>query len=354
MLDSQQFIPFVAATVGQLEGDDLKKVTKFLQMLSVVSQMTPNEAIDLSYRIDFHHELLAPQPQLFPSGYSISTIQAALKFQPPQQEIPDDEDAPPVIKTNEVKDYAIITFNDTSYDFDISQEAQEFLSAVDHHFVKICQYVDPRLKKHFDEGLKKFNEGFNVEIAEFHEKWCAFEKLYLEKLNEIHGFVFRPVSEIVEIECKLTEAEERGNIAGKQKYEAEFVDKVIVFAKQLWPSLELLDPIEKPLKRHVVALAEGTLHYESALKKDEWLHIAKHCIKEYMELRLLFADAPTKRLSPEFKENELLCQSLQQFYHTIAEGAPVWDFVDCMPAVIQVKSDQWLTKNLVRSALLLI
>merc|ERR1719411_2218648 len=95
----------------------------------------------------------------------------------------------------------------------------------------------------------------------------------------------------------LTQAEERLDIEAQQALENELVRTVERFARMLMPEL----PLEE-FPGDVMPLAEACIFYESKCT-DEWLHLAKYLIKDYLELRNFVHKIPEDRLKPQLKDN---------------------------------------------------
>ena len=108
--------------------------------------------------------------------------------------------------------------------------------------------------------------------------------------------VFQPVDRLVCLEMQITQAEERLDIVGKQRLENDFVRAVEDFCHELFPETQsVMFPDE------VMPLAEACIFYESKCV-DEWLHLAKYLIKDYLELRIYVMKIPEERLKPEHKD----------------------------------------------------
>ena len=99
-----------------------KKVARFLTMLSIASAIT-DSGVDKSYRFQLHHKFLAPEPQLFPFGYSADLVKKAREIL---------EASSPSVTLNEVR---------FTFPKEMKDEAEAFLKDVDGHFTQIASFV---------------------------------------------------------------------------------------------------------------------------------------------------------------------------------------------------------------------
>merc|ERR1740117_1458557 len=154
-----------------------------------------------------------------------------------------------------------------------------FLKAVDSYMTKIASEIEPRLKDDFATGLKRFKTELREDLVDFDAEWSKFEH------------------KLVNLELQLTQAEEKLDIQAKQHLENEFVSQVEDFLHVLFPETR-----GEPFPDDTVPLAEACIFYESKCT-EEWLHLCKHLIKEYLELRIYVMQITENRLSPQHKEN---------------------------------------------------
>jgi len=137
----------------------------------------------------------------------------------------------------------------------------------------------------------------------------------------------------------LTQAEERRDIETKQRLENEFVIAVEEFSNALIPETK-----GEQFPASVIPLAEACIFYESKCT-EEWLHLAKHLINDYMELRIYVMKIPEVRLIPQLKENTQMIRHLKNFHASVIAAREALDFVSRLPNLIHAKTSDWLTKK---------
>lgn len=283
---------------------------------------------DCRYR--YHHKYLAPRPQFFPFGFDLSTVMAArqLKINPS------------------------VSYNGRSYVFpqDLSTDAAKFLVDVDDYITTIATRTENRIRDEFGSqgntsGLKTFKRELAEVLEAFDGTWMQFETRYVMAKHNILNKVFEPVEKIITLELVLTQAEERAEPEQKQRYEHLFVQAVEQFTHLLFPQTQ-----DYPFPENVIPLAEGCIFYETKCK-DEWLHTAKHLIKDYLELRTYVARIPEERLSPQYAENVQLCRLLQAFFDSVCDAREALDYVSRLPQLIHAKTENWMSKSLLEPEL---
>merc|ERR1719450_793854 len=92
----------------------------------------------------------------------------------------------------------------------------------------------------------------------------------------------------------------------------------------------------------VIPLAEACVFYESKCT-DEWLHLARYLIKEYLELRNYVKKIPEERLYPNVKENQEFLRLLKSFYDSVVAAKEALNFVAKLPKLIHAKTSDWMT-----------
>ena len=60
-------------------------------------------------------------------------------------------------------------------------------------------------------------------LKDFDDAWAAFEKQYLEAKLQIDKLILAPIQELVDIESRLTESEQKQDWGDKQSRENELV-----------------------------------------------------------------------------------------------------------------------------------
>mmetsp|Transcript_138225 Transcript_138225/g.441684 ORF Transcript_138225/g.441684 Transcript_138225/m.441684 type:complete len:368 (-) Transcript_138225:40-1143(-) len=313
----QESLPFVAMDV--LDDLAFMKVARFLNMVGLLAEhLQVNTKKD--YRFNYHHKYLAPTPQFFPFGYDVDVIRQARLV----QEKPG------------------ITYNDQEYQFAESLRtlSEKFLKEIDSYMTKIASEIEPRLKDDFATGLKRFKVDLKEDLEIFDQMWIKYEQEYVKARHEILTQVFQQVDRLVTLEMMLTQAEERLDVEAKQALENELVREIEKFTRYLCPDLPHED-----FPEDVIPLAEACIFYESKCT-EEWLHLAKYLIKDYLELRIYISKIPEERLKPQLKENQQLMRILRSFHESVLASRVALDFVSRLPRLIHAKTSNWMTKKL--------
>jgi len=178
------------------------------------------------------------------------------------------------------------------------------------------------------------------ELEKFDNVWVAFEFEYVKVRHEILNKVFSSVDKLVVVEMMLSQSEERGDIEGKQRMEGELVGYAEALCNELFP-----DTKAEMLPEDVIPLAEACIFYESKCT-EEWLHLCRHLIKDYLELRVFISKVPEVRLFPELGKNADLCRLLKNFHTAVLSAREALAFVATLPALIHAKTSDWMTKQL--------
>jgi hypothetical protein len=259
-------------------------------------------------------------PQFFPFGFDVDVIRSA----------------------RTVQERPAISYNGEDFPFpdELRTLSEKFLKDVDSYMTKIASEIEPRLKDDFATGLKRFKFELKEDLEVFDDLWMKFEAEYLKVRCEILTKVFAPIDKLVTIEFMLTNAEERLDIEIKQRLENEFVYTVEEFTHVVFPETRA-----ESFPDDTIPLAEGCIFYESKCT-DEWLHLAKHLIKDYLELRVYITNIPNDRLKPQLKENQQLMRLLKGFYDSVLAAKEALEFVAQLPKLIHSKTSDWMTKKL--------
>ncbi|CAE7286426.1 unnamed protein product [Symbiodinium sp. CCMP2592] len=313
----QESLPFVATDA--LDDFAYKKVARFLNMVGLLAEYLGIHS-NKDYRFNFFHRLLSPTPQFFPMGFDVNVIRQA----------------------REAQERPGVTFNGVlhTYPDEIKLAAEGFLKEVDSTMTKIASEIEPRLKDDFAPGLPRFKAELKDDIELFDRLWMEFEERFVKARHEIMTKVFENVEQIITVELELTQAEERRDIEGKQRLENDFVSVVEQFTNKLFPETS-----SDKLPADVIPLAEACIFYESKCTED-WLHLAKHLIYEYLELRLYVMKIPEQRLSPQLKDNPQFMRHLKNFHAAVLAAREALDFVSRLPKLIHAKTSDWMTKRL--------
>jgi len=313
----QESLPFVA--VDTLDPFSYKKVARFLNMVGLLAEFLQIDSRK-EYRFDYYHKFLAPVPQFFPFGFDAEVIRNARMIQ-----------ERPVDSFNS-KEYA--------YPEELRNLAEKFLKDVDTYMTKIASEIEPRLKDDFQHGLKQFKWDLKHNLDEFDQIWTRFEFEYAKARHSILTEVFTPIDKLVEVERELTEAEERLDVEAKQTLENELVSAIEGFTHTLFPETEV-----EPFPDEVIPLAEACVFYEMKCT-EEWLNLAKHLIKNYLEVRIFVTNIPMERIRPQFQENANFMRLLRNFHASVLEAREALAFVAKLPKLTHAKTAGWMTRKL--------
>lgn len=313
----QESLPFVA--LDAFDETSYKRVARFLNMVGLLAEHLQIQT-KKDYRFNMHHKYLAPMPQFFPFGFDIDVIRQA----------------------REIQDRRPVQYNGILYNFEesLQQDSENFLKDVDSYISKIPSEIEPRLKDDFATGLKHFKSELKDNIKTFDDIWMLYEKQLVEARHGIHCNVFEIIERLVKIELNLTQAEDRLDIETKQQKENEFVKTVNELTHRMFP-----ETAQDYMPEDVIPLAEACIFYESKCS-EEWLHLAKHLIKDYLELRMYVMRIPEERLLPNLKENQQLMRLLMNFHSSVLLAREALDFVSRLPKLIHAKTTDWMTKHL--------
>mmetsp|Transcript_52389 Transcript_52389/g.125145 ORF Transcript_52389/g.125145 Transcript_52389/m.125145 type:complete len:369 (+) Transcript_52389:75-1181(+) len=318
----QESLPFVA--VDALDDIAYKKVARFLNMVGLLAEFLQVES-KKDYRFNYHHKYLSPTPQFFPFGFDVDVIRQA----------------------RDVQEKPGITYNGREYQFpeDLRVSSEKFLKDVDSYMTKIASSIEPRLKDDFATGLKRFKYDLKDDLSAFDQLWGKFEEEFVKARHNILSEVFEPIDKLVTLEMQMTQSEERLDIEFKQHLECAFMTAVEEFCHMVFPETKA-----EAFPEEVIPLAEACIFYESKCL-DEWLHLAKHLIKDYMELRLYVMKIPEERLNPQHKENAELMRLVKNLHASVLAAKDALAFVAKLPKLIHAKTSDWMTKKLLESDL---
>jgi len=320
-INIQESLPFVE--VDPLDDHGIKRIARFLNMIGLLAehlQLHSKKEGRFNFRFNYHHKYLAPTPQFFPFGYDVNVITQA----------------------RHVRENANISFNGEMYALseEIRTASENFLKDVDHYMNRIGSIIEPRMTDDFATGLKRFKSDLKEELEKFDEDWVKFESEYVKVRHDILNKVYAPVDKLVLTEAMLTQAEERLDVEGKQRLEGELVATAEALANELFQETK-----QDMFPDDVVPLAEACIFYESKCT-EEWLHLCRHLIKDYLELRAYISKIPDVRLFPELAKNADMCRLLKNFHASVLAAREALRFVATLPALIHAKTSDWMTKSL--------
>lgn len=315
----QESLPFVA--VDALDDLAFKKVARFLNMVGLLAEhlnLTGKDKKD--YRFNYYHKYLAPTPQFFPAGFDHDVIRAA----------------------RQVQERPGIMYNGVEHAFpeELRTLSEKFLKDVDSYMTKIASEIEPRLKDDFATGLKRFKAELKDDLEVFDELWMKYETEYVKARHSILTKVFEPIDKLINFELMLTQAEERLDIEMKQSLENDLIYQIEEFTHELFPETR-----SDAFPEDVIPLAEACIFYESKCT-EEWLHLAKYLIKDYLELRIFIRNVPEERLKPQLKENQEMMRLLKNFHASVLGARSALEFVAKLPKLIHAKTQDWMTKKL--------
>eukprot|EP00747_Dinoflagellata_sp_TGD_P024277 gnl/TRDRNA2_/TRDRNA2_130441_c1_seq2.p1 gnl/TRDRNA2_/TRDRNA2_130441_c1~~gnl/TRDRNA2_/TRDRNA2_130441_c1_seq2.p1 ORF type:complete len:372 (-),score=108.28 gnl/TRDRNA2_/TRDRNA2_130441_c1_seq2:155-1270(-) len=315
----QESLPFVA--VDALDALSFKKVARFLNMVGLLAEFLGVDS-KKDYRFNYHHKYLAPVPQFFPFGYDVEVIRAARQVQE--------------------RDKPCDNYNGKEYPYpeELRALSEKFLKDVDSYMTKIASEIEPRLKDDFATGLKRFKWDLKEDIQAFDKLWMSFEQEYCKAKHTILNEVFEPIDRLVTIEMQLSQAEDRLDIESKQRLEQDFVNAVEEYTYYVFGSER-----NEPFPDEVIALSEACIFYETKCS-EEWLQVAKHLIKDYLELRIFIMKIPEERIKPELKDNQTFMRLLKAFQGSVLAAREPLAFVAQLPKLINAKTSDWMTRKL--------
>lgn len=313
----QESLPFVA--VDTLDEMAFKKVARFLNMVGLLAEYLQVES-NKDYRFNYHHKYLAPTPQFFPFGFDVDVIRSA----------------------RQVQERPSVSYNGHDYQYpeELRGLSEKFLKDVDSYMTKIASEIEPRLKDDFAPGFKRFKWELKEDLEVFDELWMKFELEYVKARHKILTEVFEPIDKLVSVEMQLTQAEERLDVEAKQRLENEFITTIEDFTHVLFPETKV-----EEFHRDVIPLAEACIFYESKCT-EEWLLLAKHLIKDYLELRIHIMRIPEERMRPQLKENQQLTRLMRSFHTSVLNAREALAFVARLPKLLHAKTENWMTKKL--------
>jgi len=314
----QESLPFVA--VDALDELAFKKVARFLNMVGLLGEFLQAES-KKDFRFNYHHKYLAPVPQFFPFGYDVDVIRQA----------------------RAVQEKPTVKFNGSDYNYPeaLRAFAEKFLKDVDSYMTKIASEIEPRLKDDFATGLKRFKLELKEDLKVFDELWVSFEMEFVKARHDILNQVFEKVDGVITTEIALTQAEERLDIEGKQRYENDLIERVEKFVHICFPELAKGEAFPED----VIPLAEACIFYESKCT-EEWLLLSKYLLKDYLELRVYITKIPEERISADLKENTEFMRLLKNFHSSVLAAKEALIFVSKLPKLIHAKTSDWMTKKL--------
>merc|ERR1712072_143587 len=164
--------------------------------------------------------------------------------------------------------------------------------------------------------------------------------MFVKARHSIHTEVFAPIEKLVTIEAKLTTAEEKLDIESKLVLENDFVDALEEFIHLLFP-----ETASNKFPVDVVQLAEACIFYETKCT-EEWLNLAKHLIKDYLEVRIFVTNIPRTRIVPQHLDNQTFVRLLRNFHKSVLDASEALEFVARLPKLIYAKTSNWMTRKL--------
>lgn len=241
------------------------------------------------------------------------------------------------------KEKPSVKYNGVDYHYpeDLREMSEEFLQTVDRYMTKIASLIEPRLKDDFAQvGLKNFKSELRDHIEEFDQLWMKFETEFVKARHDILAKVFAPIDRLVNTEMALSQAEDRLDIEAKIQLENELVYHIESFTNELFP-----ETTAEKFPNDVIVLAEACIFYESKCT-EEWLHLAKYLIKDYLQWRMLIMKIPEERLKPQLMENQELVRCLLDFHASVLAARKGLDFVSRQPKLIHAKTTDWMTAQI--------
>ncbi|CEM22678.1 unnamed protein product [Vitrella brassicaformis CCMP3155] len=322
LADLQGKVPLVSTA---LEGDGVRLLARFLNLLGMLGEYVSISPENKSYRFQNHHKYLFPIPQYEPLGYSVSVVVAAQ-----------------ALATSPTVD-----FNGQSFNFsnELNSHGIKFLKAFDDVALRITSLIEPSVKSDFGDGLKNFRGRLREVLEEFDQLFVGFESAYSKELLTIHNQVFEPIDKIMSIETALTKAEDRGDMTSKQTQESEIVAALEVVTNKVLP-----ETASKPLPPDCVEMAEACLFYDIRIP-PVLVNAAKWVVKDFIEVRLYLTELPLKRMHPHFQDNPVLIRVLRNFHRSVMGAAEALQHARRLPKISAAKigcNGSWMTKKLIQ------
>lgn len=271
------------------------------------------------YRFHNTHNLSAPEPQYFPSGYNLETIILAKKAQ---------SSLPPALAYNGIqypfgaipskKDLSSISDGDDSpSSIAIDALSAGFLSEISKLMQDLIDMIERDVTSDFANSLTKFKEDMTLQMQKFDARWVEFEKLITSLATDVHARVLLPLVNLIQTEFQLTLIEENGdrNWEKKQELERKLIQQLCDFSHFLFEDTrDIRFPID------AVELAEAGLFYSTRLEARE-VNLCRHVVKDFIQVRLELERVNLERCPLEFKEDKKLCRALVNLANSIRNAS---------------------------------
>lgn len=310
--------PYVSADA--LDDVRYRKVGRFLTMVGLLAEHLCLHS-QKDHRFKFYHEYLAPMPQYYPSGFDIDVIRGA----------------------RELGESTTVVYNGVEYTYPEELQAHSivFLQDVDKYVSLIHELIEKTVQADFQEkGLKAFKVALKELIEKLDQSWVGFEVEYVKMRHSIHGQVYEAIGHIVTTEAALTRAEDRMDVNAKEELQNTLVMNLEAFANTIFP-----DTKSESFPEDVICLAESCIFHETKCA-EEWLHLAKYLIKDYLGLRTYITRIPEERLRPDFIKNKELCRLVLDFHASVIAARKGLDFAAKQPKLTCAKTENFLTARL--------
>uniref|UniRef100_A0A0G4HFW1 Uncharacterized protein n=1 Tax=Chromera velia CCMP2878 TaxID=1169474 RepID=A0A0G4HFW1_9ALVE len=307
-----------AVEEGILTEEETRVIARMLNLVGSLAELFPIES-SKDYRFQLHHRFLHPTPQFFPWGYPVEMVERA----------------------KAIMDRSVMTVNNQDFPLgQLQRQAANFLKHLTLEPQKLITYVEQNLKDDFAVTLKKFRVDMTTQLKEFDKGWRAFEEPFLQERLQVHNKVFAPVVTLVEVESELSKAEEKLDIDEKQRLEEAFMKAAEKLTNAMFEGTEL-----QKFVPNAAELAEACLYFQLRLPPEE-VNLAKHVIKDFVNLRLYVAAIPVNRLKDNFDENPILKRLLKALHRSVTSAAEGLEAARKLPKICANKRDNWMTKKL--------
>eukprot|EP00388_Colpodella_angusta_P019125 GDKJ01047784.1.p1 GENE.GDKJ01047784.1~~GDKJ01047784.1.p1 ORF type:complete len:685 (-),score=171.53 GDKJ01047784.1:386-2440(-) len=259
------------------------------------------------YRFHNTHNLAAPEPQYFPNGYNLETINLARKAQ---------SSLPPALTYNGVqypfgvvpsKRTAVVNSeSESSPVIAIDALSAGFLAETSKMMHDIIEMIERDVGSDFSNSLTKFKEDMTLQMQKFDAYWVEFEQMITSLAKNVHARVLQPLVNLIQTEAQLTAVEESGdrNWERKQELERKLTMQIGEFTHFLFEETRSLHfPIDS------FELAEAGMFFSSRLDTKS-INICRHIVKDFIQVRLELERINIDRCPLEFREDKALCRSI--------------------------------------------
>ena len=273
------------------------------------------------YRFHLHHDVLAPAPQIFPTGYPVDVIRQARAVI-----------EKPVLLANR-REYL--------YRGDFREACDDFLKHVDRRVIEMSSFIEVKVKADFKDGLKPFKSDLIAQLSDFDAAWGEFEKFLLTEKLRVNKLIFADVDRLVSLERQISSVERSLVTCGRLEVNDLSLTKAELEAGFTKTTTKLVNELLIPanIRPESITLAESCLFYGKRIQSSA---LGDAVVKAYMELRSLLSSG--LRLKQDFKTNDEFIRALTNFKVAVENASPALEMAETLPRVAGVKTSGFLTK----------